>query len=435
MKHRNYRITLLAGSLSLFVLFASCRKDDMPGKTGATFSVENVLMSQPLAESGTFKGAGTDPVPPVIFPGQEVSISFSAAKGQALSFATMYGWSNDLFFAPANPGIALFDNSGMPVEGDVSAQIRLWDNGTRVNQVPGMNVDHPGTAENAAVTEVSGTDAQGNAYLPASQLMKGTLKYEGNSVFTFTIKNTSGGTANETPFSPGVWAVSNLLGGNPLNAAPVYESGKPTANGLTMLAEAGDNSILATYLNGHTKIFTPLSPVLIVVYSGNDNPLYKLGEKDRGKGLADIAQKGDATALEQSLMSYPGVKKVYVVKAATTTVLLPFLGDDAGGSIEQRIEYSEGDKITFATMFGYSNDWFYSFGDEGVSAATSGDLSDKVRLLDNGTAVDQYPGAGNSQSAFGGMPQTPESKPIQEVGMEIYPVPAVAEVIRVKLMK
>lgn len=435
MKHCNHPVTLLAGTLSLSMLFASCMKDDMPEKMGTTFSVENVLMSRPLAQSGTFKGMGTDPVPPVIFPGQEVSIRFSAGKGQALSFATMYGWSNDLFFAPANPGIALFDESGMPVEGDVSAQIRLWDNGTRVNQAPGMSVDHPGAVENEPVMEVSGTDMQGNNYLPASQLMKGTLAYEGNSVFTFTISNISGGTANETPFSPGVWAVSNLLGGNLLSATPIYESAKPTANGLTMLAEAGDNSTLSAYLNDQTKIFTPLSPVLIVVYSGMENPLYKLGEKDRGKGLADIAQTGDATALEQFLMTYPGVKKVYVAKAAATTVLLPFLGDDAGGSIEQRIEYSAGDKITFATMFGYSNDWFYSFGDEGVSAAASGDLSDKVKLLDNGTAVDQYPGAGNSQGAFGGMPQTPESKPIQAVGMDTYPVPAVRDVIRVKLMQ
>jgi hypothetical protein len=435
MKHCNYRIGLLAGGLSLTMLFVSCMKDDKPGKMGSTFSVENVLMSRSLVESGTFKGAGAAPVPPVIFPGQEISIRFSAGKGQALSFATMYGWSNDLFFAPANPGISLFDDNGMPIEGDVSAQIRLWDNGTRMNQAPGMGVSHPGTAQNGPVMEVNGTDAQGNTYLAASQLMKGTLKYEGNSVFTFTIRNISGGTANETPFSPGVWAVSNMLGGNLLNAAPLYESGKPTANGLTMLAEAGDNSVLADYLEDHTKIFTPLSPVLIVVYNSKENPLYTLNEKDRGKGLADIAQKGDATALQQSLMSYPGVKKVYVVKAATTTVLLPFLGDDGGGRIEQQIEYAAGDRITFATMFGYSNDWFYSFGDEGVSAAASGDLTNKVKLLDNGTAVDQYPGAGNSQGAFGGMPQTSESKPIQEVGMEVYPVPAVNEVIRVKLMK
>ena len=44
----------------------------------------------------------------------------------------MYGWSNDLFFAPANPGIKLYDDMGTPITGDVSSQIKLWDNGTRV---------------------------------------------------------------------------------------------------------------------------------------------------------------------------------------------------------------------------------------------------------------------------------------------------------------
>ena len=101
-----------------------------------TITIENVLDSKPLVESGTFKGTGT---PPVILPGQSVSFSFSAAKNQRLTFATMYGWSNDLFFAPANPGIKLYNDDGTPITGDVSAQIKLWDNGTRVNQTPGMS--------------------------------------------------------------------------------------------------------------------------------------------------------------------------------------------------------------------------------------------------------------------------------------------------------
>lgn len=425
----------MIGGLGLPVLLYSCKKNDsMDEKTGKTFKVENVLMARNLVESGTFKGAGTDPVPPVIFPGQEVSFSFSAGKGQALSFATMYGWSNDLFFAPVNPGIALFNADGMPVEGDVSDQIMLWDNGTRLNQPPGMAVSHPGQADNMPVMVVDAADAQGNTYLPARQLMKGMLKYDGNSVFTFTIRNISGGTPNETPFSPGIWAISNILGGNLLSSTPVYESGKPSANGLTPLAESGDNSMLASYLADNTGIFTPLSPVLIVVYNSMENPLFMIGEKDRGQGLAELAQKGDAAVLEMALKKQPGVRHVYVAKAAQTDVLLPVMGSMAGGSIEQKIQYKDGDKITFATMFGYSNDWFYSFGNEGMMVGTkNGDQTSLVELYDNGTAVNQYPGAGNSQGPFGGAPQTAEDLPIQKVGMEAYPVPAVQQVIKVTL--
>ena len=66
----------------------------------------------------------------------------------------------------------MYDNDGNPIEGDVSAQVKLWDNGTRVNQVPGASVMHPGTADNKNIMEVSGMDAQGNTYLAASQLVK-----------------------------------------------------------------------------------------------------------------------------------------------------------------------------------------------------------------------------------------------------------------------
>src|SRR3569833_266707 len=200
----------------------ACKKEGNPGGGGhqaVTINVENVLQSQPLVESGTFQGTGT---PPLILPGQSTTISFSAAKGEALSFATMYGWSNDLFFAPANPGILVYDAQGMPVEGGVSDQIKLWDNGPRVTQHPGAAVTHPGTAETKKIAEVNGTDAQGNAYLPASQLVKATLEYKGNSVFALTLKNISGGTANETPLSPGVWSVSYIVGGHLQLENPLY---------------------------------------------------------------------------------------------------------------------------------------------------------------------------------------------------------------------
>lgn len=382
------------------------------------FKVENVLEVTPLVESGTFMGEGD---PPVILPGQKISFSFSAGKGQALSFATMYGWSNDLFFAPDNPGIALFDEDGMPLEGDVSDQVKLWDNGTKVNQEPGMDVPEA-PDEDELIMEIDGMDAQGHTYLSADELMKTTLTYEGNSVFTCTIENISGGTANETPFSPGVWAISNFIGGELLDENPLFEEGQKTANGLQPLAEMGDNSLLAGYLSEHTGVVTGLSPVLVVVYQGK-NPLFSEGEKDRGEGLADIAQTGDAMALKTFLEEKKGVRNVYVLGDSPVT---------PGNSVEQEIDFQYGDRITFATMFGSSNDWFYSFDDKGVKAWETGDLTASVKLWDDGTAVNQYPGAGNSQVGFGGAPQTEESENIREVG-DTYPVPAVKDVIHVSL--
>ncbi len=414
--------------------FAACSKDNnnMPQTSATSITIENVLDSRPLVESGTFKNNGASQV---IMPGESVSFQFAAAKGQALTFATMYGWSNDLFFAPTNPGIKMYQDDGTPIEGDVSSQIRLWDNGTRVNQMPGASVSHPGTASAAQnVTEVNGTDAQGNSYAAASSLMKVNLHYEGNSTFTVTITNTSGSTSNPTPFSPGVWAVSYIAGGTLLSPNPLYEAGKPTANGLTNIAEMGDNSILGTYLAGQTGIFTPLSPVLVVVYSGSENPIYKTGQKDQGKGLKELAQQGNASKLATYLKTLPGVKEVYVLAAQNTTILLPKIGSQMGGSVSQSLNVAQGDRIAIATMYGFSNDWFFASKDNGTDAMQKGNISSSIGLFDNGTAINQFPGAGITQFNLSGTPLE-ESKAIEAVPNPnmFTTLPAIPQIIKVTL--
>jgi hypothetical protein len=423
--------------LSVAVLAGSCKKGEGPIPKSPTITVENVLESKLLVQSGSFKGTGT---PPVILPGQSVSFSFSAAKNQRLTFATMYGWSNDLFFAPANPGIKLYNDDGSPITGDVSSQIKLWDNGTRINQAPGMNVTHPGTAETTIknVKEVNGSDDFGNTYLPASQLMKLSLAYNGNSTFTITIMNNSGGTTNETPFSPGIWAISYVAGGNLLMPEPIYADATPSANGLTNIAEMGDNTVLSNYLTSNTGIFTPLSPVLVVVYKGNANPFYKTGENDRGEGLKDLAQKGNADILAAALRVKPTVKAVYVLKAPSTTVLLPRINGAAGGKVSQQLQLNPGDKIAIATMYGFSNDWFFATTGDDINLANykngSGDVSANIGLFDNGTAINQFPGAGITQFNLAGTPLS-ESKPIQAVPNpnSFTTLPAISNIIKVTL--
>ncbi|MBS0030926.1 spondin domain-containing protein [Chitinophaga sp. 22321] len=412
--------------------FAACHKDDnnMPPGHKSTITVENVLNSKPLVQSGTYKGTNT----PIIFPGESVNIQFSAAKGETITFASMYGWSNDLFFAPANPGIMLYDEKGMPVEGDVSPQVKLWDNGTRINQAPGKTVVHPGTANAGPIAEVKGADAQGNHYLSASQLLSATLKYNGNSMFTLTLKNISGGTANETPISPGVWAVSYIAGGQLLAPSPLFKEGAVTANGLTAIAEAGDNTMLGSYIQGITGIFTPLSPVLVVIYNGIDNPIYKSGENDRGEGLKLLAQQGNADTLAAFLKNKAGVKAVYVLPAPSSKVLLPVIDGQKGGMVSQDITVQNGDRIAVATMYGFSNDWFFASTGNGTDAGTKGDISGSIALYDDGTAINQFPGAGITQFNLAGTPLF-ENKPIAPVPNPngYTTLPPVAEMIRVTL--
>jgi hypothetical protein len=416
------------------LVLAACKKDGHAGGAApqiGTLTIENVLHSQPLVESGTFQGTGS---PALILPGQSVTITFSAAKGEALSFATMYGWSNDLFFAPANPGIMAYDDNGDPTEGDVSNQVHLWDNGTRINQKPGANVSHPGTADSKNITEVAGQDAQDNNYLPAWQLVKATMKYNGNSTFTLTLQNISGGTANETPLSPGVWSVSYTVGGQLLAPSPLYTKGQSTANGLTGIAEAGDNSNLWSYVQGITGIFTPLSPVLVVIYNGIDNPIFKLGENDRGQGLKYLAQRGVPDSIAAYLKGLKGVKAVYNLAAANTRVLLPVINGQPGGKVSQAISLGSGDQLAIATMYGFSNDWFFATAGNATSITQNGDLSSTLRLYNDGTAIDQFPGAGLTQFNLAGTPLV-ENAPISLVPNPnaFTTLPSIPNIIKITL--
>ncbi|MEO0596808.1 MAG: spondin domain-containing protein [Chloroflexota bacterium] len=71
-------------------------------------------------------------------PGTSYTFTATAVPGESLSFVTMFVQSNDLFFAPAESGIALFDEAGNPISGNVADQVLLWDAGTEVNEEPGV---------------------------------------------------------------------------------------------------------------------------------------------------------------------------------------------------------------------------------------------------------------------------------------------------------
>ncbi len=432
MAYHNQKIAIILAVAIIFLTACSDDDNDEQQSVMNILSVTNVLDSKVLVESGTFQNTGDHPV---FLPGESFSFQFSAAKGQALSFATMYGWSNDLFFAPENPGIQLYDFEGNPVEGDVSSQIKSWDNGTRINQAPGEDLMHPGDAETTpmSVSEVKGMDDQGNTYVSASELMKVDIQYEGNSIFTLTIENTSGGTDNPTPFSPGVWAISYVVGGDLLDSTPLYSSDELSENGLTNIAEAGDNSVLGDYLLENTGVFTPLSPILVVIYNGIDNPIFMKGEPDAGNGLAKLAQTGDASDLASYLETVTGVKQVYVLSAESSTVLLPMIGSQNGSMVSQQIDVKPDNKIAIATMYGFSNDWFFATKDE-VYATQMRDISSHIGLFDSGTAMDQFPGAGINQAALGGMPQT-ENMPVVEIANPnaFNTLPAINEIIQVAI--
>ena len=125
-------------------LFTSGQPDRGKGlealaEDGPTAPLEKSLKGQPgivhVGSTNTPVGAGS---PGDIWPGQAFEFKVAAKPGERLTFATMFVQSNDLFYAPREDGIALFDASGKPMSGDVTSQILLWDAGTEVNEEPGL---------------------------------------------------------------------------------------------------------------------------------------------------------------------------------------------------------------------------------------------------------------------------------------------------------
>jgi len=131
-------------------------EDGNPTNLGAKLSdlsgeISGAIFNTPVGSSA----------PGPILPGSKYQITFSASPGDALSFASMLAATNDVFFAPKDTGIALFDLSGKPVSGDVTAQVSLWDAGTEGNEEPGIG---PNTVTNQLAPN-TGTAGEGKVQL------------------------------------------------------------------------------------------------------------------------------------------------------------------------------------------------------------------------------------------------------------------------------
>jgi hypothetical protein len=100
---------------------------------------------------------GTETEGPIT-PGQFYEFKIVAQPGQVLSMAWMFGQSNDLFYSNDRP-IALFDASGKPKSGEMTAQLSVWDAGTEVNEEPGLgpNQGPRQKTPDAGVVERQGT--------------------------------------------------------------------------------------------------------------------------------------------------------------------------------------------------------------------------------------------------------------------------------------
>jgi hypothetical protein len=124
---------------------------------GLITSLEN------MHHAGSLHGVYNTPAgamgPGPIGPGGAYEFTFTATPKTKLFFTTMFGQSNDLFYAPDAAGIALFDSKGNAISGEITDQLVLWDAGTEVNeevgvgpnQAPRQKAANTGAAENGVV--------------------------------------------------------------------------------------------------------------------------------------------------------------------------------------------------------------------------------------------------------------------------------------------
>lgn len=336
MKKRKLPLLLFAAVSAMLV---SCNSEGEK----RTITFENTSSAKDYAQSGTFQAVGSNVE---VMPGQEIQITFNAMKGQTLMFATMYGNSWDLFFAPENPGIKLFENNGDPITGDISNQVKLWDAGTKKNNDPRRSkTGQPREDEDGKVTEINGKDGTYD-YPSAGEMMKLNLAYDAAaSHFTLTIRNNTNATKVQTPFSTGVWAVSNAFDGKPVNEKPLFDAGEKASTELVALAEKGNNTPLGDKLAANTGAFTALSPIIVVVYKGDQNPLMATIGNEMNSKTQEWAQSGNLDNLKKAMEDNPDVKSVHTISSFTKP------GDIAKISYNAR----QGEKIAFSAMIGHSS--------------------------------------------------------------------------------
>ena len=365
------------------------------GSGGFTVTIENVSTEPRFYQHGVFSTpVGATAAGPAA-PGTDATnggvyeFTFNAGPeltmGQRtrLSFVTMLAASNDLFIAPGQDGIELY-NANVPITGNISDQVFLWDAGTKNNDTD--------ADDNAPVALYSGT-----VYPAAASLVDVTISNVG-TLFTVRIANKTGDPAvPNSDLSPGVWGVHTVT-------APIFGTDRGAGtDGLKELAEDGDPAVLAATFDRNEGFAVPLSPGVFAVHGSQVRPVLVTGEVDRGVGLEALAEDGDPTALATTLSQNADLK-------ASGTFGDANIGP--GGSYSFTVDAEPGDHLTIVTMMVQSNDIIYSTPENGIplyrtnGRPFNGNASRLMVAYDVGTEANEYPGAGLNQPIRQAAPNT-----------------------------
>lgn len=385
---------LISLSLAAF-LFTQCSKDSemedvseavlKSAKSSGTYTitVENVSTNFDYFASGVQAIPLGKDSPGPAHQGESYTFSFHAGPKHKLSFATMFGWSNDGFFAPVEGGISLY-SGGTPTTGNITSMVYLWDAGTEENQPPGQNNPHDGANVTDGMVQLMSSADVTNNYGAVETNLEILLDYNGNSMFTLTINNLGG---SLTPISPVVWVV-HFEGQNPIFTEGQMDSG----HGLENVAESGDAGPLSSYLDMNSGYVSPIAPVLWVLHEKQDFPIFMDGTSDYGIGLEALAETGNPGPLYASLIGAGYEAGVHATPEGSIENGPIFPGQKYIFTIEGQV----GQTVSLAMMLGESNDVFFSPGDKGFklsNGVSEKDITNLFELYDAGTEVNEYPGA------------------------------------------
>lgn len=340
---------------------ARIAEDGNPATLAASLDTRTELLSKGVFD--TPEGAdATGPARPAR-PGDKYTFRVRAsAASPNLSFATMYGQSNDWFFAPGPEGLPLFGGDGQALpERDVSDLVYVWDVGSEVNQAPGMGPDQGPRQQGPDTGPAEGVLARftdtTRAYPSARSIARVTVTASDDGSFAVVVANVSGPTTSiVTGISPVFYAVHDA-------SWTLFDEGSPAKPGLEGLAEDGNAA-----------------------------------------GLAD-ARKGESGTAT--------VAAALVADGATSAG-----GAPPGGSFTFRVKPDAGHRfLSIASMLGESNDAFLGFGPHGVALLDESGAprdvkditADAERMLvvwDAGTEANEVPGAGAHQGPRQGAPNT-----------------------------
>ncbi|HYE74492.1 MAG TPA: spondin domain-containing protein [Blastocatellia bacterium] len=166
-----------------------------------------------------------------------------------------------------------------------------------------------------------------------------------------------------------------------------------------------------TASNG-TKWPFALSPGFWAVHK-NEVRFFNDGRANTPNGLEMQAEDGNPSGLVNYLMGHHSSMQHGIFNTPLNGMTPGPIGP--GGVYEFSITATEGQRLSLITMFGQSNDLFYSPDPDGINLfekgqPISGDITSKFILWDAGTEVNEEPGIGPNQAPRQAAPNTGASE-------------------------